>query len=198
MAENQPKEKRIKQIINTAVLEFIEKGYEGTSMESIAKRGGLSKGGLYHHFQSKDEILIEANNKFMEPIIQLMEITLKNHSPTEGLKFYIKEYLKYWNNHPRELQFTFLSLYKIMSNKGMWKEMVDYFDSITNFYNEMLLSGITCGELKEHDTLSRAIAIASSLDGVTPYLIMCKDLTSDKVAEIFIRTYINEIKIKKI
>jgi AcrR family transcriptional regulator len=196
MAKNQPKEKRIKQIIDTAVKEFVEKGYEGTSMNSIAMRAGLSKGGLYHHFHSKDEILIEANNKFMEPIIELMENAKKIKSPTEGLKFYIKEYLKYWSNHARELQFTFLSLYKIMSNKEVWTEMESYLNYITNFYNEMLVFGIAQGELKEHDTYSRAIAIASSLDGITPYLIMSKEFTSNKVADLLIKTYINEIKIK--
>ena len=86
MTENQPKEKRLKQIIDNAVLEFIEKGYEGASMDSIAKRAELSKGGLYHHFNSKDEILIEANNRFMKPILKLMETCRLNPSPTEGLK----------------------------------------------------------------------------------------------------------------
>jgi len=196
MAKNQPKEKRIKQIIDTAVMEFVEKGYEGTSMNSIAIRAGLSKGGLYHHFQSKDEILIEANNKFMEPIFELMEISRKIKSPTEGLKFYMKEYLKYWENHTRELQFTFLSLYKIMSNREIWTEMESYLNYITNFYKEMLASGIAHGELKEHNTYSRAIAIASSLDGITPHLIMSKGFTSDIVADLLIQTYINEIKTK--
>lgn len=196
MAENQPKEKRIKQIIDTAVMEFVEKGYEGTSMNSIAIRAGLSKGGLYHHFHSKDEILIEANNKFMEPIFELMEISQKIKSPTEGLKFYIKEYLKYWSNHTRELQFTFLSLYKILSNKEMWTGMESYLNYIANFYKEMLASGIARGELKKHDTYSRAIAMASSLDGITPYLIMSKGFTSNKVANLLIQTFINEIKTK--
>jgi AcrR family transcriptional regulator len=196
MAENKPKQKRIEQIIDTAVLEFVEKGFEGTSMNAIAKRAGLSKGGLYHHFNSKDEILIEANNKFMEPIIELMELSRNIKSPVEGLKLYIKEYLKHWSNHSRELQFTFLSLYKIMSNRETWIEMESYLNYVINFYNEMLSSGIAHGELKKHDTKSRAIAMASSLDGVTPYLIMNKSLTYKNVANRFIHTYITEIELK--
>ena len=34
-------------------------GYDATSMNDVAAALKLSKGGLYHHFQSKDEILFE-------------------------------------------------------------------------------------------------------------------------------------------
>ena len=44
-------------IIATAAEMFVEKGYEKTSIQDILKVLGLSKGGLYHHFGSKEEIL---------------------------------------------------------------------------------------------------------------------------------------------
>ena len=47
---------RINTIIEAAINEFVEKDYENTSMESIAMRAGLTKGGLYYHFKSKDDI----------------------------------------------------------------------------------------------------------------------------------------------
>lgn len=36
---------------------FAERGYEATSLEHIAKRLGLSKSAIYHHFTSKEEML---------------------------------------------------------------------------------------------------------------------------------------------
>lgn len=197
MAENKPKETRIKQIIDTAVLEFIEKGYESTSMESIAKRANLSKGGLYYHFKSKDEILIEANNRFMQPIEKLIETALLNPSPVAGLKAYIRAYLNHWQAHPRELAFTFLSLTKIMSYAEMWPEMEEYFNSITAFYKAMLQTGIHKNELKKHDIDSRALALAAALDGVTSYLVMCQDLTSSSVANNLIQTFISEVEVER-
>lgn len=197
MTQNQPKEKRIRHIIDTAVLELIEKGYEGASMESIARRVGLSKGGLYHHFQSKDEILIEANNRFMEPVIKLMKACRLNISPAEGLKEYIEKYLEHWKKHPRELQFTFLSLFKILSQKEMWGEMESYSDQTIDFFRNMLTKGIRCGEFKQHDVESRALAMAFSLDGATPYLMMNKHLTSEKITYHLVQMYISEIEIRK-
>ncbi len=194
MAKNQPKEKRIRQIIDAAVLEFTEKGYEATSMESIARQAELSKGGLYHYFKSKDEILIEANNKFMEPILLLMDSAVKKKSACEGLKTYIISYLKHWSNHPRELKFTFLSIFKILSFEEMWPEMDKYINSLREFFKEMLLSGVNSGEFKKHDVDSRALALAASLDGSTPYLIMCENLTYSSIAEKLIKTFITEIE----
>ena len=38
---------------------FMEKGYEHTSVQDIIDNlGGLSKGAIYHHFKSKEEILV--------------------------------------------------------------------------------------------------------------------------------------------
>lgn len=50
-------------ILNAALGVFVEKGYEGTRMQEIADRCGLSYGLVYHYFKSKEEvfrILVEA------------------------------------------------------------------------------------------------------------------------------------------
>src|ERR1700733_3062038 len=46
-------------ILRTAARLFQQQGYDATSMNDVAAALKLSKGGLYHHFQSKDEILFE-------------------------------------------------------------------------------------------------------------------------------------------
>ena len=43
-----------------------EKGYEGTSVQEIADACGLTKAGLYHHIQSKEQLLIEIMNYGMD------------------------------------------------------------------------------------------------------------------------------------
>jgi TetR/AcrR family transcriptional regulator, cholesterol catabolism regulator len=45
------------EILRTAARLFQQQGYDATSMNDVAAALKLSKGGLYHHFQSKDEIL---------------------------------------------------------------------------------------------------------------------------------------------
>src|SRR6202167_1259872 len=54
------------EILRTAARLLQQRGYDATSMNDVAAALKLSKGGLYHHFQSKDEILFEIMNHAME------------------------------------------------------------------------------------------------------------------------------------
>src|SRR5271157_2630216 len=54
------------EILRTAARLFQQQGYDATSMNDVAAALKLSKGGLYHHFQSKDEILFHIMSHAME------------------------------------------------------------------------------------------------------------------------------------
>lgn len=47
---------RKEQILQIALMEFIEKGYYGTSTREIAKIAGISSGLMFHYFNSKQEL----------------------------------------------------------------------------------------------------------------------------------------------
>lgn len=49
-------EKR-QELLNAAERLFCQKGYEGTSVQDILNAAALSKGGFYHHFASKEEVI---------------------------------------------------------------------------------------------------------------------------------------------
>jgi TetR/AcrR family transcriptional regulator, cholesterol catabolism regulator len=53
-------------ILQTSARLFREHGYDATSMNDISAALNLSKGGLYHHFRSKDEILFHIMNHAMD------------------------------------------------------------------------------------------------------------------------------------
>jgi AcrR family transcriptional regulator len=55
----EPRQQPRQEILRTAARLFQQQGYDATSMNDVAAALKLSKGGLYHHFQSKDEILFE-------------------------------------------------------------------------------------------------------------------------------------------
>jgi len=54
------------EILRTAARLFQQQGYHATSMNDVASALKLSKGGLYHHFQSKDEILFNRMDHAMD------------------------------------------------------------------------------------------------------------------------------------
>ena len=64
MARNKHPEETVHLILDVAFRLFMEKGYEHTSVQDILDQlGGLSKGAIYHHFKSKDDILMAVTDR---------------------------------------------------------------------------------------------------------------------------------------
>lgn len=55
--ERQPQEKK-ELIINIAIEEFVNNGYDKTSTDMITSRAGISKGILFHYFKSKKNLYL--------------------------------------------------------------------------------------------------------------------------------------------
>lgn len=64
MARNKHPEETVERILDEAFRLFMKKGYEHTSIQDIISGlGGLSKGAIYHHFKSKDDILMAVSDR---------------------------------------------------------------------------------------------------------------------------------------
>ena len=64
MARNKYPQKTVDAILDVSLRLFLEKGYEHTSIQDIVNNlGGLTKGAVYHHFKSKEEILMAAADR---------------------------------------------------------------------------------------------------------------------------------------
>lgn len=108
-----------KQRILGASLElFASKGYAGTSMNDIISKVGISKGSVYWHFKSKEEIFVKVLTDSYREWIELVNSELKNLSdPIEKLRKYGRLFIAtvdmpvwrvspetYWNEFSEENQ----------------------------------------------------------------------------------------------
>jgi len=50
---------RRKELVDAAMQLFFERGYDSVRVEDVLDKVGLSKGGFYHHFKSKEDLLRE-------------------------------------------------------------------------------------------------------------------------------------------
>ena len=83
------------EILRTAARLFQQRGYDATSMNDVAAALKLSKGGLYHHFQSKDEILFEIMNHAMEITQERVLAPVRGIAdPTERLRALIRLHME--------------------------------------------------------------------------------------------------------
>ncbi len=172
MSKKLPKEVRVESLLMAAVEEFLEKGYEGTSVDAIAKRAGVSKGGLYYHFPNKEVIMMEANRKLSEPIMEMIEKANRNESAIGGLKEYIKEYIKYWVFHDRELSFFFLSMSKALASPILMEYYRKYINESTSFFVSMFQKAVDLGEANISNPETYGISLMGALDGVLSYIMV--------------------------
>ncbi|MCX8117161.1 MAG: TetR/AcrR family transcriptional regulator [Desulfobacterota bacterium] len=97
--EREKKEK----IAKAAARLFNEKGYLETSMDDISIAAHLSKGGIYHYFSSKDEILFFIASKFMDLLLRGLEDELNRfEDPSERLKYFISRHITFYTRYLSE------------------------------------------------------------------------------------------------
>ena len=98
MAQRKDKSQAMREkILNTATQLFIQKGSEKTSMQDIAQTAGISKGAIYHHFKSKDEIVlavIRSRQELMEEEMKQWLKATENLTGREQLQTILKSNLE--------------------------------------------------------------------------------------------------------
>lgn len=83
MARNKHPEVTVNRILDTSLQLFLEKGYEHTTIQDIVDAlGDLSKGAIYHHFKSKEEIIEAVANRLYGGMEGVFSDLLANDSLT--------------------------------------------------------------------------------------------------------------------
>jgi AcrR family transcriptional regulator len=86
-----PAEERRRELLEAALNLFMKKGVRETSMDEISRKAGLTKGALYFHFSSKDDLFFELVKSLHESIIaQIRELPAHKSSPTDVLSILVE------------------------------------------------------------------------------------------------------------
>lgn len=165
MARNKHPEETVQLILDTAFRLFIEKGYERTSIQDIIDHlGGLSKGAIYHHFKSKEDILVAVTDRMTAESNQMLAV-IRDRSDLNGkekLKTIFKESIRRpvqndiftvapdFHNNPKLL---FSLLYDTMENAA------------PNYILPIIEQGISDGSIQTEypEQLSELILLAANV-----------------------------------
>lgn len=135
-------------IIEVAYDLFATKGYDKTTITDIIKLAGTSKGGFYHHFKSKDEILEKIVFASIEEITAYYQELLADDQLSISEKF--SESFYRLNEMKKESVKDWDKIKKIYTFKGnhiLLKRMGESFEKETcDFYHQLIEQGINQGE----------------------------------------------------
>lgn len=76
MARNKYPEETVKKILDVSYRLFLEKGYDHTTIQDITDALGMSKGAVYHHFKSKEDILDKISDRYYDDMGWFQEVRL--------------------------------------------------------------------------------------------------------------------------
>ena len=95
-----PKEKRDR-ILNVAIKEFADNGFENTSIQQIAKKAGISVGSIYKYFENKETMFSMVVHEGMSSLEELL-MSLADSSEDILIKAetIIRALLKYSRKNP--------------------------------------------------------------------------------------------------
>lgn len=148
MARNKHPEETVNLILEVAFRLFTEKGYEHTSIQDIIDHlGGLSKGAIYHHFKSKEDILIAVTEKMTEESNKMLGVIRDRTdlSGREKLKTIFKESIA------RPVQDEIFTLAPDLSDSprllfSIFRETVD--EAAPNYILPIIEQGISDGSIQ--------------------------------------------------
>jgi len=178
-------------ILKEAMRLFLERGYHGTSIDDITRAAGLTKGALYWHFESKEDLLKriikEFENRFLDGLINAV-------SEVQGGAFdKIEKYFRYnaaFSYYNKELcvSFTTLAAELVGAHHGLEPEFRRIYRKYQKFLSTLILQGKKEKVFrKEIDSDLGALTIIAFHDGVLIRWFMNSD-------EINGKAYVNTFK----
>lgn len=85
---------------------FVKEGFDGFSMQKLAKAAGISPATIYIYFKDKEDLILQL---CAEQIKKMADIMLKDFDPSmsfsEGLRIQWMNRARYCMEHPNEMQF---------------------------------------------------------------------------------------------
>ena len=94
-------------IMEEANRQFLEKGFQGVSMRSIAQKLGVSHGALYYHFNSKTELFQAIVERYFDKLNQKLEES-KRLKGLEGTFFVLLGFIEFGLTYQTPYQFMFM------------------------------------------------------------------------------------------
>lgn len=176
-------------ILEKACQLFAEKGFKDVTMQDICEQSGLSRGGLYRHFESTGQIFLEIVNAFTDRQKARIISEIRQSVPaTVILDNILSAYQQEMGDKKASLS---LAIYEFYSNPAIAKTenaVTRQYENSKSAWLELIQYGIKTGEFKTVNPESVFHLIVFAYQGVRMYSRLM-DVGTDIPAQI-----IEEIK----
>ena len=185
MARNKYPQRTVEKILEVSLALFNEKGYEKTTIQDIVNALGMSKGAIYHHFKSKDEIIEALSERCYHNDTQ-MEL-LRNASDKTGIeKLRAIIYRQIQNEEKKQIDTISINLWK--NPKIFMSGMAENLSVNSQIVERILKEGMEDGSIRSQDPLCAAQVLMLLLNYWICSPIVLKELDAIPAKVAYFRT----------
>ncbi|WP_216828725.1 TetR/AcrR family transcriptional regulator [Alkalihalobacterium elongatum] len=186
-----------KRIIDSALTLFKNKGFHEVSVRMIAKEAGVSNGGFYHHFQSKDELLYQINDFILTYVMETgKEVALKKESPVEKLEGMIRAFILAFDVYNLEISVMYRENHYLAPE--YFEKIKEKRDEYQDYIYSIIKAGIKAGDIRSNTPLIlNGMAIFGMINWTYQWYEKNRGITIDKIADVYIDFIMNALLTKK-
>ena len=167
MPRGEEKENRKEKIFDAAVRCFNEKGYHETTIDTIAAKAKISKGGVYYHFKSKKDLFLELFhyrvNKYFD---QIKAYIKEEDNPETRLLMFIYKSSRILKQNEDFFKFCLEFLSMGVREREIRKVMTIFYKDSINTFKHLIEEGIKEGKFRAIDADKTARAVYFLFMGV--------------------------------
>lgn len=157
-------------IKNCACALFANKGFKQVTMKDICEAAKLSRGGLYCHYGSTQEIFKEIINDFMSQQEDNFSAKIAQNLPAiEILNDVLEQYKKEMLDSQSSLSLAIYEYFSIEDNVEIKNELYMQYSASLNAWKSLMEYGIQKGEFNNVNIVSVFDLIIFSYQGVRMY-----------------------------
>ncbi|MGR9050038.1 TetR/AcrR family transcriptional regulator [Halobacillus faecis] len=172
-------------IIQTSLELFDRHGFHGVSVKQIVQQTNTSKGGFYHHFQSKDELLFVIHDTFITYVLKEAQAANVTHSsPIPKVQAIIQSFVQVFDLYkPHISVFYQESLYL---KPAYEEEIKGKRDEFKRMVFDVIAEGQESGHFRRELPLEiTGMAILGMVNWIYKWYRRDGTYTIDQIAEVF-------------
>jgi AcrR family transcriptional regulator len=180
-------------ILEVAAQLFMEQGFAATSVREIGERASVGQSSLYHHVQSKGQLLYQLHQSFSRDLVERLNAMVESHSsPTEQIRGLVRVVLNVVESHQAEVTVFLRESHALP--EGARQEIQRDRDQVDAIVDRMISDGIAQGELrKDLDVRLTRLGILGMCNWAYQWFRPGEEHTSNQIAEFFANLVINGV-----
>jgi AcrR family transcriptional regulator len=155
-------------LLSKSLLLVAQRGLSKTSIDHIAQAAGVTKGAMYWHFASKDDLFHAILDRIHERWHEVVHLPVSaQHSPTQRLAQLFESYAELFRGSP-EICLFLQQVLLDQHDKKYSAQVAKVFAKTARFIADMIEEGKAAGEIHQHvDAITVAHVILGMLAGAS-------------------------------